>query len=263
VELRGLEPLAFGMQTTGGVLFAVKRRSPARVWMAVQDSRSAHGLLYPPAVRDGSCRPEHRQGRVDISSFTTVEAHSEGPMTSSGIVDTEQFWELIEDARRQVPDATNSQAVAGRATALLSVHPLEEIVAAGPVLRKLLAESYRAPLWAAAYMINGGCSNDGFDDFRGWLIVQGRARFERIVTDPDALADLPVIRAERPAAERFECEGMLYIASMAYWQATGEDYPDCVFTIRDPDLDPGWDFDFSDRTEMRRRLPRLAALCLD
>jgi hypothetical protein len=184
-------------------------------------------------------------------------------MTSSGIVDTRQFWELIQDARRQVSDATDGQAVAARATALLSGYPREEIVAAGPVLRNLLAESYRAPLWAAAYMINGGCSNDGFDDFRGWLIAQGREVFERIVTDPDALADLPVIRAKRPGAERLECEDTLYIASMAHWRATGEDYPNCVFTIRDPDLDPRWDFDFSDRTEMRRRLPRLAALCLD
>jgi hypothetical protein len=185
-------------------------------------------------------------------------------MTSSGIVDTEQFRELIKDARRrQVPGATDGQAVAARASALLSAYPLGEIVASGPVLRKLLAESYRAPLWAAAYMINGGCSNDGFDDFRGWLIVQGREVSERIVTDPDALAGLPVIRAERPGAERFECEHTLYIVSMEYWQTTGEDYPDCVCTIRDPSLDPGWDCEFSDRTEMRRRLPRLAALCPD
>jgi hypothetical protein len=183
-------------------------------------------------------------------------------MTSSDIVDTGQFWQLIEDARRQVADATDGEAVAARATALLSAHPREEIVAAGPVLRQLLAESYRSPLWAAAYMINGGCSDDGFDYFRGWLIVQGREVFEHVVADPDALADLPVVRAERPGAACLECEDTLYIASIAHWQATGEDYPDCVFSIRNPELDPEWDFDFDDRTEMRRRLPRLAALCM-
>lgn len=183
-------------------------------------------------------------------------------MTSSDIVDAGQLWKLIEDARRQVADATDGEAVAARATALLSAYPREEIVAAGPVLRQLLAESYSRPLWAAAYMINGGCSDDGFDYFRGWLIVQGREVFEHVVANPDALADLPVVRAEHPGAARLECEDTLYIAYRAHRQATGEDYPDCVFTIRDPELDPEWDFDFDDRTEMRRRLPRLAALCM-
>jgi hypothetical protein len=28
--------------------------------------------------------------------------------------------------------------------------------------------------WGAAYLANGGCSDDGFDYFRGWLIGQGR-----------------------------------------------------------------------------------------
>ncbi|MFE5591185.1 DUF4240 domain-containing protein [Streptomyces sp. NPDC056549] len=33
----------------------------------------------------------------------------------------------------------------------------------------------------AAYMVNGGCCDDGFDYFRGWLIAQGRNVFERAV----------------------------------------------------------------------------------
>ena len=231
------------MQITGAAqdrhclprLLWLSTSAPGRGW--------ARGLLYLAAVHRAS--------------------HSERLMTSSDIVDAEQFWRLIEDARRQVPDATDGEAVAARAIALLSAYPRDEIVAAGPVLRQLLAESYRSPLWAAAYMLNGGCSNDGFDYFRGWLLVQGREVFEQIVADPDALADLPVIRAERPGAARLECEDALYIASLAHRKATGEDYPDCVFTIRYPELDPAWDFDFGDRSEMKWRLPRLAALCLD
>lgn len=36
-----------------------------------------------------------------------------------------------------------------------------------------------------------------------------------------------------------------------------------VSTIRYPELDPGWDFDFDDRAELKRRLPHLAALLID
>jgi hypothetical protein len=86
-----------------------------------------------------------------------------------------------------------------------------------------MAGSYRTPLlWAAAYVINGGCSNDGFEYFRGWLIVQGREVFEHVVADPGTLADLPVIRAQAPGAAYLECEDTLY-ASRAYWAATGEE----------------------------------------
>jgi hypothetical protein len=177
-------------------------------------------------------------------------------------VGTRQFWKLIEDARRQVPDATNGEAVAARATVLLSACPREEIVAAGQVLWELRAGSYRSPLWAAAYMINGGCSDDGFEYFRGWLIVQGREMYERIVADPDALADLPVIRDRAPARWPVECEDTLYIASRAYRAAAGEELPHRAITIRYPELDPAWGFDFDDRAEMTRRLPSLAALFL-
>ena len=49
-------------------------------------------------------------------------------------------------------------------------------------------ESYRWDLWSAAYLANGGCSGDGFDYFRGWLIGQGRTAYETVLADPDALA---------------------------------------------------------------------------
>jgi len=177
-------------------------------------------------------------------------------------MNAQQLWELIETARRQVPDPSDGRAVAARAVTLLSTRPGGEIVAADQVLHGLIADSYRKPLWAAAYVINGGCSDDGFDYFRGWLIVQGREVYERIVADPDTLADLPVIGTRPPGAWPVECEDTLYIASRAYRAATGEELPHRAVTIRYPQLDPAWGFDFDDRAEMTRRLPRLAALFL-
>jgi hypothetical protein len=37
-----------------------------------------------------------------------------------------------------------------------------------------MADSYQGDLRAAAYLINGGASDDGFEYFRGRLITQGR-----------------------------------------------------------------------------------------
>lgn len=104
-------------------------------------------------------------------------------------------------------------------------------------------------------VINGGCSNDGFDYFRGWLIVQDREVFEHVVADPDALADLPVVRACAPGEARLECEDTLYIPARAHRAAAGQELPPHSSPIPYWELDPAWDFDFDDRTEMKRRLP--------
>ncbi|PKV85754.1 uncharacterized protein DUF4240 [Streptomyces sp. TLI_146] len=177
-----------------------------------------------------------------------------------GAMDTQEFWTLIDDARAQVAHAADAEAVAARAADLLSARPVDEIVAFQQVFWDLMAASYRQPLWAAAYTINGGCSDDGFDYFRGWLIAQGREVFDRAVADPDALAGLSAVRDAAVEGWEMECEEALGIAWDAHLAATGKELPGDSFTIRYPELDPGWDFDFDDTGEIARRLPRLAAL---
>ena len=181
-------------------------------------------------------------------------------MTFSIFMDTQRFWKLIQDARAQVAEPADCEAVAVQAAALLAALPREEIVAAERVLSGLMADSYRTPLWAAAYVINGGCSDDGFDYFRGWLILQGREVFEQAVANPDALADLAVIRSAAAHGAFLECEPTLYIPAQAHKAATGEELPAAAYTTRPPELVGGWDFDFDDWPEMKRRLPHLTAL---
>jgi hypothetical protein len=137
---------------------------------------------------------------------------------------------------------------------LLAARSREEIIAA--------EQTIRLPLWAAAYVINGGCSDDGSDYFHGWLILQGKDVFERVVADPDSRAELPAIRAAAADGEDIDGEMALSIAS-AVMRVTGAELPMDGFTIRHPGLDKAWDFDFDDQAEMSRRLPRLSALHSD
>ncbi|GAA2573923.1 DUF4240 domain-containing protein [Winogradskya consettensis] len=178
-------------------------------------------------------------------------------------MDTTDVWRLLAQARTDLPDPCEAEDIAARAISLLAGRPPAYIAAFAQPLWDLLARSYRADLWAAAYTINGGASDDGFDYFRGWLIAQGEAVYDQALTDPDSLADQPaVIRA---AADEMELSGedILGIAWTAYRNATGEELPANAFTITYPDLDPAWDFDFDDPEEIRRRLPKLAALFLE
>jgi Protein of unknown function (DUF4240) len=121
----------------------------------------------------------------------------------------------------------------------------------------------------AAYLINGGCSNDGFDYFRGWLLGQGQATWQAALDAPDSLASHPQVRArasQQPRLDTLDCEAMWGVADRAYQALTGKEL---TVEVADrhpwpPELeeewDPGEDWDFDDAGEMRRRYPRLWAL---
>jgi len=95
-------------------------------------------------------------------------------------VDRDGFWGLVEDARASVDDTVaDPDGVADALTKVLAAAEAEEIAGFGVELARLLVESYRWDLWAAAYLINSGASEDGFDSFRGWLIAQGREAQDR------------------------------------------------------------------------------------
>ncbi|HEX7746317.1 MAG TPA: DUF4240 domain-containing protein [Micromonosporaceae bacterium] len=171
---------------------------------------------------------------------------------------TDDFWGLIERARSGAGD--DPKVIAERAAAELARAPAD-IIGFDRHLARVLAASNRVDLWGAAYLINGGASDDGFDHFRGWLLGQGRSVFARAAGDPDSLADLPAVRRAAATGEEFAAEMMLGIADEAYRRATGRGLPPAVDPL--PRLDPAEFWDFDDEEEARRRLPRLAELFLE
>lgn len=162
----------------------------------------------------------------------------------------DEFWAIIDATRSDSDPYEHAEAVQD---ALCTKSP-DEIVDFERHMAGLLAESYTWKLWGAAYLINGGCSDDGFDYFRGWLLLQGKSVFEGALTDPDTLADVPELE------EEVECEEILGVAWSAYESVTGDELPQV--TIELPDLGESWDFD--DDEEMEQRYPKLfAKFCQD
>ena len=177
-------------------------------------------------------------------------------------MDREQFWSLIEAAK--AASGGDCRAQSAQLVAALRDLSVGEVLAWDHLRGELLAESYRWDLWGAVYLINGGCSDDGFSDFRGWLFGQGSAIWQAALADPDSLADHPKVRVRRPyqhQIERLQCEDILYVAYDAYQALTGHELTVEISGMgpRWPDLGEGWDFD--DAAEMRTRYPRLWALC--
>ena len=179
------------------------------------------------------------------------------------MVDGQRFWELVEAARAEVDDTVaDPDGVADALGDALGKIPADEIVGFGAEFERLQASAYRWDLWGAAYLINGGASDDRFDYFRGWLVAQGQEIWEEALADPDSLADV-VDEDLGDDFEGFDGESMLGVAVGAYESATGSEtgYWEAVGTEVD-DVPVGQNFDFDDTDEMRSRFPRLATLFL-
>ncbi|VTR95665.1 Uncharacterized protein OS=Kribbella flavida (strain DSM 17836 / JCM 10339 / NBRC 14399) GN=Kfla_0253 PE=4 SV=1: DUF4240 [Gemmata massiliana] len=174
----------------------------------------------------------------------------------------DEFWDHIQKSKRKDPDAH-----AERLEQRLAKLPPDEILDFGHWWELMMGEAYHWNLWGAAYLINGGCSDDGFEYFCRWLVLRGRDVFQAAVTNPDTLANVV-----HPDDGDVECgcspaQGAWFTATKtepddagyeAYSSAERARHPN---SPRYPELGAGWDFD--DDAEMRKRLPHLSALYMD
>src|SRR5579884_300056 len=122
----------------------------------------------------------------------------------------EQFWQLIEASRTASGGDCDRQVDA--LTSLLLEQSTEEIVEFDRLFYKLHEEAYRNDLWAATYIMNGGCSDDGSVYFRSWLIGQGKDVYEAALRDPESLASVVERQTANKTNQDFECEHLAYAA---------------------------------------------------
>lgn len=161
-------------------------------------------------------------------------------------MDAAAFWQLIEESRENAGGDLGEQAA--HLTDLLSELPPDEILAFDRMFRQLLNDAYRWDLWGAAYIINGGCSDDSFEYFRCWLISQGQRFYDESLADPESLAG----RAEEGGHE--EAESLLYAAADAYEVETGKKLTDLhIVPPSEPAGEP-WEED-----DLPKRFPKLSA----
>lgn len=162
----------------------------------------------------------------------------------------EQFWSLIDRTRGEA--GGDPEAHIDVLTAELSRMTAEDAVEFDAIFFGFHVRAYDWKLWAAAYLIGGGCSDDGFADFRGWLISKGEHCFEAVLKDPDTLAEI-VSDADGDG----QVEGFQYVGFRAWEAITGEDaddFPACaVAHPREPSGAPWKDDD------LEQLLPRLSA----
>jgi hypothetical protein len=97
-----------------------------------------------------------------------------------------KFWTIIGSAHEQSNGDMDEKCELIRTA--LSKLPKDDARAFSGLFRAMMDRAYSWPLWGAAYVINGGCGDDTFSDFRASLISRGRTAFERALADPESLA---------------------------------------------------------------------------
>ena len=145
-----------------------------------------------------------------------VNTPKESVQNSEQLMNSGKFWEIIATSKANSSgDYEKQQAELEKE--LLKMTAIE-ILEFDNKFRTLRGEVYNWDFWAAAYIINGGCSDDCFSDFRGWLIGQGKSTFENAVKDISTLTKLE-------DTNDGDWEGLSYVPTDAYEKKTGNDIP--------------------------------------
>jgi hypothetical protein len=240
-------------------------------WQLIDHARAAAGPQADQAVRDLDDPDDAGEEDRDYWDFDEEELQAlvdaaRAEFGADDLADAEGTGD--EEYDGDADDLTDPVAVA--LFELLVQRPAGEIADFDNTFEDVRAMAATPGLVAAATLIEHGLmGDDSFDDFRAGLVALGRRTFEAALADPDSLADHSIVREIAAAADPrwLGREDVLFVASHAYAEVTGEDavtFFDFAESLRDPDslVEPpaGPEWDVEDEALIRARLPRLAEL---
>ncbi len=206
-------------------------------------------------VHSGSVKAEISERGIDnhLSEVARCDDKAESAIMkkdASKFLSEEAFWTIIADSDR-------GRNLKQCLTALSD----EELFGFEYWWRTFMSASYKQDLWAVAYVVLGGCSDDGFEYFRCWLIAQGKNVYCEAMNDADSLCDVIVAPSEADDMDYPEQEDLGYAVAEVLGERKGEEgyFYDMVENYEMPDLlDRDVDFEWSedDEKSIRNVCPR-------
>ena len=159
----------------------------------------------------------------------------------------DQFWSLVEKVDREAGGEMEKKCELLEAE--LARLSLEEILDWDLHLQTLRGEANTHDVGGVAHLYGGGCSDDGFLDFRSCLVSCGRKLFEQVMRDADNLADYK-------GRSHLMHEGYQYVAHTVYERLTGRaiPYDSSMLSQRRETSGTPWKVE-----DLPRRFPRMAA----
>jgi hypothetical protein len=130
-------------------------------------------------------------------------------------MDPDVFWEFI--AKCQSADTAEEKV--DRLSETLAKFNGTAIKTFARLLDCYMDELHHWDVWAIAFIARGGCSDDAFDYFKAWVIMQGRQVFESAVAAPLSLVE------HLKSGEDPQCEGLISAPEFAYEDQTSRTLP--------------------------------------
>lgn len=161
------------------------------------------------------------------------------------------FWNIIQGSLEEAEgDLDEQMEFLGESLEELDA---AEIVDFDRIFLEHWVKAFTWDLWAAAYILGKGCSDDEFVDFLGWLICRGQKVYDMAVKNPDSLA--PLLNAEE--GEDALHEGFEKVATQAWEYRTGgnlDDFPDHKIELVKEPIGTALSFQSND---LQTRCPKL------
>lgn len=170
-----------------------------------------------------------------------------------------EFWNLIAESRAHAGQDVDVQYdyLAEKLTAMGS----EEALRFHGICYAYTDAAMKYGLWDAASCMLGGCSDDSFMDFRGWLVAQGKEVYLQALANPDFLASVELYG-------QGNFESLAYLGSTVYEKLTGKNAYDDFHWYEEDALrravaseihyDPGISYP-RDMKDWPRYIPKLCA----
>lgn len=167
-----------------------------------------HDLLEAAGYEDKAKQVEDEIAAVKTGQKRRVHKDSRK-------IDPDVFWELI--AKCQSADTTEEKV--DRLSETLAKFNGTAIKTFARLLDSYMDELHHWDVWAIAFIARGGCSDDAFDYFKAWVIMQGRQVFESAVAAPLSLVE------HLKSGEDPQCEGLISAPEFAYEDQTSRSLP--------------------------------------
>lgn len=130
-------------------------------------------------------------------------------------MDKNTFWHIIDSVNSEV-SGSDLEGVLRMTQAKLQDYSPQEIAVWANFLRYYRDLADTSGVFAASCVLNDYMSDDGFMDFRAWLISRGKEVYLAALRDPDSLVGIEI-----PKSTRFESYG--YVAYDAYKEICKDD----------------------------------------
>lgn len=159
-------------------------------------------------------------GKKEQTKRETPKTFNQEIEKTSEMLDETIFWNIVDSSVKNTKNQDSQEKFL-----IKEIEKLTPKQMIGFRLRtdKLLYDTYNSEMWCAGYIMNGGCSDDGFEYFRNWIISRGKETYYKAKENPDNLIS-EFVEGE----EYYDFESFWYVALTAFNNKTGKELYDYI-----------------------------------